>query len=127
MRKSVGFTLALAVLLVPAFAVEWPPPVYNMPRTVIDSDAAARALSGLFDSMRAIGNTGLLLLGIVASVVLVSSIFRWLLTLGGSKRTGSRTRAEERNLKAEKSRFGESSELREMRMEHLGRGGFRRK
>ena len=65
MMRNIGFILALGMLLVPAFAVDWPPPAYDMPRTVIDSETAAYALSGLFNSMRAIGDTGLLIIGIL--------------------------------------------------------------
>ena len=127
MKKTLGFILALGALLVPAFAVEWPPPVYNMPRTAISSETAAYALSGLFDTIRSIGNTGLLILGIIISVSLIGTIFRWLLTLGGGKKTVGKSRGEERNLKAEKTRFGQSSELREMQMEHFGRRTFKQK
>lgn len=127
MKKTIGFILALGILLVPAFAVEWPPPAYDMPRTVIDSEAAAHALSGLSDSMRAMGNTGLLIIGILVSVSLIGTIFRWLLTLGDSKKTVGRSRGGERDLEAEKSRFGQSSELREMKLERLQREEFKRK
>lgn len=127
MKKTIGFILALGILLVPAFAVEWPPPAYDMPRTVLDSEAAAYALSGLFDSMRAMGNIGLLIIGILISVSLIGTIFRWLLTLGDNRKTVERSRGGERNLKAEKSRFGQSSELREMKLERLQREEFKRK
>ena len=127
MMRNIGFILALGMLLVPAFAVDWTPPAYDMPRTVIDSETAAYALSGLFNSMRAIGDTGLLIIGILFSVSLVGAIFRWLIAFGGMKKAVGKSREWERNLTVENPKVGESSELREMRVEHLRRGDFKRK
>lgn len=79
MKKRLSF-VATAVLLfmlfsVPAFAVEWPPKNYEMPRTVLTPDIAGDALSGLFLSIKAMGNTGLIILGITLSFSLIQVIF----------------------------------------------------
>ncbi len=69
------FTLLLA-LSVPAFAADWPPETYVMPRTVISSEDVASSLSGFKISLGSIVNIGLVIFGILTSVLLISSIFK---------------------------------------------------
>ncbi len=61
---------------VPAFAIDWPPKNYEMPRTVLTPNIVGAALSGLFSSIKAVGNTGLLITGITLSVSLIGTIFK---------------------------------------------------
>lgn len=54
-----------------AFAYDWPPEEYEMPRTVLTTEGVKESLSGLRDSIRSIANTGLVILGICLSVFLI--------------------------------------------------------
>lgn len=78
MKKYLSIFLSVMIFscfCVPAFAYDWPPDNYDMPRTVITEDTASNALSGLFSTIRAIVNIGLLILGIILSVSLIGMIF----------------------------------------------------
>lgn len=57
-------------------AFSWPPENYEMPRTVLDAATAEDSLSGLQTSLGSIANVGLILIGIVVSVSLISTIFK---------------------------------------------------
>lgn len=73
-----GIILAIVFTLntsFPAYAFEWPPEKYDMPRTVLTVDLVGQSLSGLAGSIRAIANTGLMILGIWLSVCLIGGIF----------------------------------------------------
>lgn len=54
-------------------AFSWPPENYEMPRTVLDAATAEKSLSGLRASAGSIANTGLILIGIITSVSLIST------------------------------------------------------
>lgn len=80
-RYFVGLVAALSLALflaAPAPAYQWPPEEYEMPRTVLTPEIAGESLSGLRDSIRSIGNTGLTVLGICLSVFLIPLLFRQL-------------------------------------------------
>ena len=76
MRKKTYFIAdtILAFCLFSAFT--WPPENYEMPRTVLDAATAEESLSGLKISAGSIANTGLILMGIIVSVSLISTIFK---------------------------------------------------
>lgn len=77
----------IVLLLFCAFS--WPPENYEMPRTVLDAATVEESLSGLRKTAASIANTGLLLIGIITSVSLVSTIFKRLF-LDKLDRFGSR-------------------------------------
>ncbi len=74
----VTFSLALFIST-PVLAYQWPPEEYEMPRTVLTTETAGEALSGLRDSIRSIGNTGLAVLGACLSVFLIPVLFHRLI------------------------------------------------
>lgn len=113
MRKLICFILFFSLLFVSAFAVEWPPENYDMPRTILTPESAEYSLSGLADSIRSMGNVGLLILGITISVSLIGTIFRWLLSIKMPKDGINRT--ERRQFRNEKWR-SEISEMREVKI-----------
>jgi len=104
MKKLICFVIPFLSLFVSAFAVEWPPANYDMPRTVLTPESAA-------NSIRAMGNTGLLILGVVISVSLTGTIFRWLLSL---KPPRNSDRIRERQIR--KRQDAGVSELREIKL-----------
>lgn len=57
-------------------AFTWPPEDYEMPRTLLDAATVEDTFSGLRVSFGSIANVGLILLGIILSVSLISTIFR---------------------------------------------------
>lgn len=69
------FVICFTAAAVPAFAVEWPPKSYDMPRTVLTPKLVTDSLAGLRSSIKSMGNTGLLILGITLSVSLIFSMF----------------------------------------------------
>ncbi len=81
MKKSAVLMTTLACLVfcaVPCFAeinVQWPPPTYDMPRTVFTSDMLSSLAKSLKLSLGAISSTGLRILGITISLSLISGIF----------------------------------------------------
>jgi len=79
MRKYfLAFCLAFCLVLalaVPSSAYNWPPEKYEMPRTVLTTEEIGKSLSGLKDSIRSIGNTGLMILGICLSIFLIPLLF----------------------------------------------------
>ncbi len=75
------FTLLLA-LSVPAFAADWPPEPYDMPRTFITASQIKDSLSGLMTTIGSCVNIGLVILGILTSVSLIVTVFRRIF-LGG--------------------------------------------
>lgn len=79
MKKSAVF-LALILLLafcsVPCFAeIQWPPPNYDMPRTVLSESSFDYLSESLKISYGALSSTGLRIAGVVFSVCLISGIF----------------------------------------------------
>lgn len=68
-------SLSTVMTSFPAYAFDWPPKEYDMPRTVLTVDLLGQSLSGLAGSIRAIANTGLMILGIWLSVCLIGGIF----------------------------------------------------
>ena len=81
MKKTAVFMTIIACLVfcaVPCFAeinVQWPPPNYDMPRTVFTPDMLEALPKSLKLTFGAISNTGLRIFGILASVSLISGIF----------------------------------------------------
>jgi len=73
-RKMVTF-LFLVVSVFSLCAFDWPPEPYEMPRTVLTSEMLKYSLSGLFRSIGSIGNTGLLILGILISCSILGIYF----------------------------------------------------
>lgn len=77
-KRFIAVTIALFSVLSStssAFAFDWPPKNYDMPRTVLTTDLVRNTLTGLAGSIRAIANTGLSILGIWLSVCLIGGIF----------------------------------------------------
>ena len=72
MKKLVVIFLVFMLLC----AFSWPPENYEMPRTVLDATTAEKSLSGLRASAGSIANTGLILIGIITSVSLISTFFK---------------------------------------------------
>ena len=66
------FLLAAAV---PACALDWPPPVYEMPRVAYDGSVFGVMTDSLKITMGAIANTGLRIIGVTGSVSLISLVF----------------------------------------------------
>ncbi len=78
MRRLVSLLTVIfimSVAVVPAYAFDWPPKNYDMPRTVITGDTASYMLSGVKSSMRAISNVSLKIMGIIISFSLISYLF----------------------------------------------------
>lgn len=78
MRRLSLFFFTLLIFIaasIPAFAYEWPPPEYEMPRTLLTTESVSYALSGVKLSMGAAANIGLRIMGITASVILIGIIF----------------------------------------------------
>ena len=79
MKKSAIFLaviLLLALSSVPCFAeIQWPPPNYDMPRTVLSESSFDYLSESLKISYGALSSTGLLIAGVVFSVCLISGIF----------------------------------------------------
>lgn len=79
MRRLLSVILCIFLLLalsVPAFAADWPPKPYVMPRTVINASQIKDALSGLMTTIGSCVNIGLVILGILTSVSLIMTVFR---------------------------------------------------
>ena len=75
MKKHLLFLLIfLAFCLLSAFT--WPPDNYEMPRAALDAATAEETLSGLRGSLGSIANVGLVLIGIITSVSLISTVFK---------------------------------------------------
>lgn len=68
--------LAVFCLFCLLSAFSWPPDNYEMPRTVLDAATVEESLSGLKITAGSIGNIGLVLIGIIISVSLISTIFK---------------------------------------------------
>ena len=79
MKKSAVFLaliLLLALCSVPCFAeIQWPPPNYDMPRTVLSESSFDYLSESLKISYGALSSTGLRIAGVVFSVCLISGIF----------------------------------------------------
>lgn len=77
MKKFVSLlavaAMVLLLLSVSAFA-------YDFPGTLLTPDMVGDAVSGLKNSIRAIVNIGLIILGILLSVSLIFRIFSWILS-----------------------------------------------
>lgn len=72
-----GYKLVFVFFVLCLFcAFTWPPEKYDMPRTILDAAALEDSLSGLQVSIGSIANVGLIILGIIISVSVISSIFR---------------------------------------------------
>lgn len=114
-------SVILLVFLLCAFS--WPPESYEMPRTVLDSVTVEESLSGLRSSMGAIANTGLILIGILTSVSLISTIFKRLF-LDKIDSLHSRNYGSQGGRKRSSSDVG--SQVRERDLGHFGRHGNHR-
>lgn len=81
MKKTVVFITMFFCLItcaVPCFAeidIPWPPPTYDMPRTVFTTDMLEALPKSLELTFGAISNTGLRIFGVLTSVSLISGIF----------------------------------------------------
>lgn len=81
MKKAAIFITMLTCFLfcaVPCFAeidIPWPPPTYDMPRTVFTTDMLEALPKSLELTFGAISNTGLRIFGVLTSVSLISGIF----------------------------------------------------
>lgn len=64
----------VVLLSTSALAIDWSPSVYDMPRTVITQEQFKNAFSGLKNTLRSIGDTGLEIFAILASVTLIATI-----------------------------------------------------
>ena len=101
-KRGITFCVFLSIFIfsLPAYAFEWPPKQYDMPRTVITTDLVGHALSGLTGSVRAIANTGLMILGIWLSVCLIGGIFNKYIMTKIRLREGVQKREFQRAIKA---------------------------
>lgn len=85
MRRLLSVILFIALfwaLSVSAFAADWPPETYVMPRTFITAGQIKGSLSGLMTTIGSCVNIGLVILGILTSVSLIVTVFRRIF-LGG--------------------------------------------
>lgn len=57
------------------YSFEWPPPAYDMPRVVINSDEVENVFSGLKISYGSIANVGLKMFGKLKAITLIPSVF----------------------------------------------------
>lgn len=74
-RFVLSALLALLILVAPAFAFDWPPENYDMPRTVLTTDTIKDSLTGLVNSIRSIADTGLLILAVLLPLFLILPLF----------------------------------------------------
>ena len=78
MKKYFAFLFAVIIFLftvVPAFAYDWPPENYEMPRTVLTADTMKNSLAGLIASIRSIADTGLNIIGVLLPIFIILPLF----------------------------------------------------
>ena len=68
-------SLFLSASILPAYAVEWPPPMYDMPRVAYDGSVFSSMVDSLKITMGSIVNTGLRIAGVISSVTLIALVF----------------------------------------------------
>lgn len=69
------FSVLLNLCPIHSYALSWPPPNYDMPRTILHNDSFDYFSKSLRISYASITNVGLKILGITLSVGLISKIF----------------------------------------------------
>ena len=69
-------TISLSVFASETEVIKWPPPVYDMPRTVIDTETVSYFSSGLKTSVRSMANIGIKSFGIITVFYSIPIIFR---------------------------------------------------
>ena len=67
--------LLLSASIIPVYAYEWPPPVYDMPRVAYDGSAFGVMVDSLKITLGAITNTGFRIAGAMGSVILIAVFF----------------------------------------------------
>ena len=67
--------LILSLYSLPVHALSWPPPSYDMPRTVLNSESLDYLSGSVRMSYASVTNIGIKILGIVLSVGLISKMF----------------------------------------------------
>ena len=78
MKKYFAFLFAVVILFlsaVSAFAYDWPPESYEMPRTVLTADTVKNSLAGLIASIRSIADTGLNIIGVLLPIFIILPLF----------------------------------------------------
>lgn len=75
MQKRILAVLLPLVLVFCLCGFDWPPEPYDMPRTVLTPDLVSGSLAGLRLSIGAIGNIGLIILGVLVPFLMMASFF----------------------------------------------------
>lgn len=129
MQKRILVVLLLLVSVLCLFGFDWPPEPYEMPRTVLTPDLVSGSFEGLRLSIGAIGNTGLIILGILIPLSILGSfldqiIFRPLRIQQGVQRNQFRREVKAADRK-KNMQFIVDDRVAEMEINHAARKKFR--